>query len=973
MSEATVRLTVAQAVVRFLAAQRSERDGTQQPLFAGCFGIFGHGNVAGLGQALLEAELGQPGALPYYQARNEQAMVHAAAAFARMRNRLTTLACTSSIGPGATNLVTGAALATISRLPVLLLPGDVFAARVASPVLQELEHPSGYDVSVNDTLRPVSRFFDRIWRPEQLPAALLGAMRVLTDPAETGAVTLALPQDVQAEAWDWPPELFAERVWHVPRPVPEPAALERAVAVIRSAVRPLIVAGGGILYSEASDELAAFAAATGIPVAETQAGKGSLPYDHPLALGAIGSTGTVAANAMAAAADVVIGIGTRYSDFTTASRTAFADPRVRFVNLNVAPADAAKLAGAGIVADARAGLAALTRALAGWSTPGAYRDEARRRAAAWDEIVTRAYALGHQPLPAQSEVIGAVNEAAGPRDVVLCAAGSMPGDLHKLWRTRDPKGYHVEYGYSCMGYEIAGGLGAKLAAPDREVFVMVGDGSYLMMSQELVTAVQEGIKLIVVLVQNQGFASIGALSETVGAPRFGTWYRYRNPATGRLDGDVLPVDLAANAESLGVRVLRAQTIREFRDALARAIQERGPVLVHIETDPLIPAPDSESWWDVPVAQTSALTATRDARQAYEAAKASQRPLLGPGAPPLPESGPKGPVNTGAIVTSLCLGTAPDSWGVWFPADDRQVSFGRFLDELVVAGYEWVELGPYGYLPTDPGQLGGELARRGLRVCGGTTFGALHRPQEWAQTLATSRAVAQLTAAMGAHHLVLIPPLFRDEKTGAFTGPPQLDDAQWTALTRAANDLGAILLADYDIRLCLHPHADSHVQTQPEIERFLAATDPELVWLCLDTGHVAYGGGDNLELIRRWGDRIGYVHIKQMDPAVLAQVRAESLSFGEAVKRGVCVEPPAGAPDPAAIVTELAALDAPLFVVVEQDLYPCAPDVPLPIATRTREYLAGCGLRTQARPAQPRPGQARPGQARPGQARGEARA
>jgi 3D-(3,5/4)-trihydroxycyclohexane-1,2-dione acylhydrolase (decyclizing) len=639
VSEATARLTVAQAVVRFLAAQRTERDGTEQRLFAGCFGIFGHGNVAGLGQALLEAELGQPGALPYYQARNEQAMVHAAAAFARMRNRLSTLACTSSIGPGATNLVTGAALATISRLPVLLLPGDVFATRVASPVLQELEYPGGYDVSVNDTLRPVSRFFDRIWRPEQLPAALLGAMRVLTDPAETGAVTIALPQDVQAQAWDWPTELFAGRVWHVPRPVPEPTALKRAVAVIRSARRPLIVAGGGILYSEASSELAAFAAATGIPVAETQAGKGSLPYDHPLALGAIGSTGTTAANAMAAAADVVIGIGTRYSDFTTASRTAFAHPRVRFVNVNIAPVDAAKLAGASVVADARAGLTALTGALAGWSTPDAYRDEARRRAAAWDEVVTRAYTLGHQPLPAQSEVIGAVNDAAGPRDVVLCAAGSMPGDLHKLWRTRDPKGYHVEYGYSCMGYEIAGGLGAKMAAPDREVFVMVGDGSYLMMSQELVTAVQEGIKLIVVLVQNHGFASIGELSETVGAPRFGTWYRYRNPATGRLDGDVLPVDLAANARSLGVRVLRAGTIPQLRDALAQAIEETGPVLVHVETDPLIPAPDSESWWDVPVAQTSELGATRDARQAYEAAKASQRPLLGVGEPPPIGPGP----------------------------------------------------------------------------------------------------------------------------------------------------------------------------------------------------------------------------------------------------------------------------------------------------------------------------------------------
>jgi 3D-(3,5/4)-trihydroxycyclohexane-1,2-dione acylhydrolase (decyclizing) len=636
----TLRLTVAQAVVRFLAAQRSERDGRQQRLFAGCFGIFGHGNVAGIGQALLEAELATPGALRYHQARNEQAMVHAAAAYARMRNRLEMWACTSSIGPGATNMVTGAALATINRLPVLLLPGDVFATRVASPVLQELEHPVSGDVSVNDVLRPVSVLFDRIWRPEQLPAALLAAMRALTDPARAGAVTLALPQDVQAEAWDWPRELFAERVWHVPRPVPEPSALARAVTVIQSAQRPLIIAGGGVIYAEATGDLRAFAEAAGIPVAETQAGKGALPYDHPLAVGAVGSTGSTAANRIAREADVVIGIGTRYSDFTTASHTAFADPGVRFVNINVAAPDAAKLAGTALVADAREALRALTAALAGWATEASYTERARELAAAWDETVSRAYALGHQPRPAQSEVIGVVNEVAGPRDVVLCAAGSMPGDLHKLWRTRDPKGYHVEYGYSCMGYEIAGGLGAKLAAPDREVFVMVGDGSYLMMSTELVTAVQEGIKLVVVLVQNHGFASIGELSEAVGAQRFGTWYRYRDPASGRLEGGVLPVDLAANAESLGVRVLRAQDIAEFRDALreARDAPQDGPVLVHVETDPLVPAPSSESWWDVPVAEVAELDVTRQARKAYQAAKASQRPLLG-GAPEQPGSQP----------------------------------------------------------------------------------------------------------------------------------------------------------------------------------------------------------------------------------------------------------------------------------------------------------------------------------------------
>jgi 3D-(3,5/4)-trihydroxycyclohexane-1,2-dione acylhydrolase (decyclizing) len=624
----TVRLTVAQAVVRFLAAQRSERDGTERPFFGGCSGIFGHGNLAGLGQALLEAELHQPGALRYYQARNEQAMVHTAVAYARMRNRLSAWACTSSVGPGATNMVTGAALATINRLPVLLLPGDVFATRVATPVLQELEHPAALDVSVNDAFRPVSRFFDRVWRAEQLPSALLGAMRVLTDPAGTGAVTLALPQDVQTEARDWPGELFAPRVWHVPRPVPEPVVLARAAAVIRSAARPLIVAGGGVIYAEATAELREFAEATGIPVAETQAGKGSLPFDHPLALGALGSTGTTAANRIARQADVVIGIGTRYSDFTTASRTAFGCPQVRFVNVNVAGADAVKLAGTPVVADSREALRGLSGALVGWSVPGGYRQEAREEAAAWQGTVDQAYRLGCQP-PAQSEVIGAVNAAAGPRDVVVCAAGSMPGDLHKLWRTRDPKGYHVEYGYSCMGYEIAGGLGVKLAEPDREVYVLVGDGSYLMMATELVTAVQEGIKVIVVLVQNHGFASIGGLSETVGVQRFGTRYRYRDPGTGRLDGGVLPVDLAANAASLGVRVLRAETIPQLKAALAQAKEETGPVLVHIETDPMIPAPDGEAWWDVPVAEVSGLDGTRRAREAYEKAKTAQRPFVGP--------------------------------------------------------------------------------------------------------------------------------------------------------------------------------------------------------------------------------------------------------------------------------------------------------------------------------------------------------
>ena len=627
-----VRLTVAQAVVKFLGAQYSESDGDEQKLFAGCFGIFGHGNVAGIGQALLQAELEEPETLPYILGRNEQAMVHSAVAYARMKNRLQTYAVSTSVGPGATNTVTGAALATINRLPVLLLPADTFADRSASPLLQELELPDSGDVTVNDALRPVSKYFDRIWRPEQLPAALLSAMRVLTDPAETGTVTLCFPQDVQAEAYDWPVDLFDKRVWHVARPLPERSVLEAAAAIIKSAKQPLIVAGGGVTYSRAQDALAALCEATGIPVGQSQAGKGTLVYDHPQCLGAIGSTGTTAANTVARDADVVMGIGTRYSDFTTASRTAFQNSGVRFVNINVAGLDAIKHAGLAVQADARETLEALLPLLDGYRVDDDYVSKYGELDTAWDETVQKVYLpetpnAGADGLLTQNEVIGMVNELSDPRDVVVCAAGSMPGDLHKLWRTRDPKGYHVEYGYSCMGYEVAGGLGVRLACPDRDVFVMVGDGSYLMMATELVTAVQEGIKIITVLVQNHGFASIGSLSESLGSQRFGTKYRYRNPQSGRLDGDKLPVDLAANAASLGIEVIKTTTPGEFAEAIKAAKAADHSVVIYVETDPLIGAPDSESWWDVPVSETSTLDSTQQARKTYDQHKASQKLYL----------------------------------------------------------------------------------------------------------------------------------------------------------------------------------------------------------------------------------------------------------------------------------------------------------------------------------------------------------
>ena len=625
---ATIRLTAAQALVRFLANQYVERDGGEQRFFAGCFGIFGHGNVAGVGQAL--QQYGKE--LTYYQARNEQAMVHTASAYARQKNRLQAFACTSSIGPGATNMVTGAALATINRLPVLLLPGDVFASRGPDPVLQQLEAPHDGTLSVNDCFRPVSKYWDRINRPEQLIPAALAAMRVLTNQAETGAVTLAFPQDVQTEAFDYPEEFFAKRVWHVGRPLPETGAMERAVELIQASRRPMIVSGGGTIYSEATDALRRLAAKTGIPVGETQAGKGSMPYDHPLALGAVGATGTSAANRVAREADLVIGVGTRWSDFTTGSKTAFQNPEVRFVNVNVADLDAHKHAGIALVGDARATLEALSEVLKGYEVDPEYREQSEKANREWDIEVGRLYALDHGPLPAQSEVIGAVNSFSEPRDVVVCAAGSMPGDLHKLWRTRDPKGYHVEYGYSCMGYEIAGGLGIKMADPSREVYVMCGDGSYLMMNAEIVTSVQEGHKLTIVLVDNSGFSSIGSLSRSVGSDGFGTHYRYRKDGSIGLDteeepGDILPVDLATNAESLGAHVIRTRDISELKDALAKAKGVDRTVVIYIPVDRYECVPDYESFWDVPVAEVSEMESVVSARKEYAKNAESERRYL----------------------------------------------------------------------------------------------------------------------------------------------------------------------------------------------------------------------------------------------------------------------------------------------------------------------------------------------------------
>ncbi|HSL25748.1 MAG TPA: 3D-(3,5/4)-trihydroxycyclohexane-1,2-dione acylhydrolase (decyclizing) [Acidimicrobiia bacterium] len=615
------RLTTAQALVRFLTSQYVERDGQELPFFAGCFGIFGHGNIGGVAQALHQYR----SEFRYILGRNEQAMVHAAAGFARMHNRLRAFACTTSIGPGATNLVTGAAGATINRLPVLLLPADMPASRSPRPVLQQIEQPWSATVSVNDALRPVSKYWDRLERPEQLLWSAMEAMRVLTDQAETGAVTLALPTDVQAEAHEFPAEFFRKRVWHIPRQAPDPDTLQRAAQLIHSARRPLIVCGGGVIYSEASAALQRLVDVTGIPIAETHAGKGSLPYDHPANVGALGVNGTPGAFELASQSDLVIGLGTRWTDVTTISQTVFPRPDVRFINVNVASFDAHKLSGLPLVGDAWAVLEALQELLSDYRVPDDYRRRAAELNSRWDTEVDRYYSLDNHPLPSQGEVVGAVNAAAAPRDVVVCAAGSMPNDLHKLWRSRDPKSYHVEYGYSCMGYEIPGGMGVKLAAPDREVFVMVGDGSYLMMPSEIATAVQEGVKLIIVLVENRGFASVGALSRRLGMDGFGTAYRFRSES-GELDGAELPIDLAANAASLGARVIKAATLAQLRDALEAAKASPTTTVVHVMTDPGVGVPRF-FWWDVAVAEVSESEAVQTARRSYEEAKRESRRFL----------------------------------------------------------------------------------------------------------------------------------------------------------------------------------------------------------------------------------------------------------------------------------------------------------------------------------------------------------
>ncbi len=629
--------------MRYLAAQHSERDGRRRRLIAGVWAILGHGNVAGLGQAL--EELGDEVGMRTYRPQNEQAMVHAAAAYAKHVDRLATFACTASVGPGSLNMVTGAATATVNRLPVLLLPSDIFANRRPDPVLQQLEHPLGHDLSVNESFRAVSRFYTRIERPEQLLSALPEAMRVLTDPAETGAVTISLPEDVQAEAYDWPAELFAPRVWRVRRAPSEGELIDELARRLLAAERPLIVSGGGTIYSGALPELAALSEAHALPVAETQAGKGSLPWDHPMSVGPIGSNGGSAANRLAAEADLVLAVGTRLSDFTTASMTAFQDSAVSFASINANAFDAGKLGSLALVADAKVALGALHAALDSRSdqSGGPLRSERRARIAelrsAWDADVD-SLRLGGPPVgegymatgaPSQAEVIGAVNDELGANGTVVCAAGSMPGDLLKLWRAEDGKSYHLEYGFSCMGYEIPAGLGIRLADPERDVVVMIGDGSYLMLNSEIVTAVAEGLRLVIVLVDNRGYQSIHGLQRSLGTPSFINELRHRDPVSGRTDGPYVAVDFAAHAASMGAQTWSVDTLEELRAALPAARAAERVAVVVVRTDPERRVPGFGSWWDVPVAEVSGQEGVRRARAEYERQASRQVELRHKGA------------------------------------------------------------------------------------------------------------------------------------------------------------------------------------------------------------------------------------------------------------------------------------------------------------------------------------------------------
>ena len=611
----TIRLTMSQALVLYLRAQKIQHQGERQPLIAGVWAIFGHGNVAGMGEALYQVR----DDYPTLRAHSEQGMAHAAIAFAKARNRKQCMACTTSIGPGATNMVTAAALAHVNRLPVLLLPGDTFATRAADPVLQQLEHFDNPTVTANDCFKPVSRYWDRISRPEQLLTSLPRAMRVLTDPVACGPVTLALPQDVQTMAYDYPAVFFVERVHSMRRPGADVCEMENAVALLRQAQQPLLVAGGGVHYSGACDRLAHFAKTFAIPVAETQAGKSALPWDHPNQMGAIGVTGSAIANELAAQADLILAVGTRLQDFTTASRTLF-NPQARLLGLNVNVFDAAKHGGVALVTDARRGLEELEKQLSGWRTPTPWVEQAAGGAKKWHALVDKAVHATDTLLPTDAQVIGVVNRLADAASTVVAAAGGLPGELHKLWRAARPGGYHVEYGYSCMGYELAGGLGVKMASPDNEVYVMVGDGSYLMLNSEIASSVMLEQKLIIVILNNRGYGCINRLQQSCGGASFNNLLHH-GPGD---DVDAPTIDFAAHAAALGAQSEQVADLAELAVALERAKKSTRTYAIVIDTDPSSATTEGGAWWDVAVAEVSASEPVRQAFQAYHQAKQKQQ-------------------------------------------------------------------------------------------------------------------------------------------------------------------------------------------------------------------------------------------------------------------------------------------------------------------------------------------------------------
>ncbi|TDT56495.1 3D-(3,5/4)-trihydroxycyclohexane-1,2-dione acylhydrolase (decyclizing) [Fonticella tunisiensis] len=609
----TIRLTMAQALVKFLDNQYVEFDGKENKFVKGIFGIFGHGCVVGLGQALEEHK----GALVLYQGKNEQGMAHAAIAYAKQKNRRKIIACTSSIGPGALNMVTAAGTATVNRIPLLLFPGDTFACRQPDPVLQQVENPSSISITANDAFKPVSRYWDRIERPEQLMSAMINAMRVLTDPAETGTVTICLPQDVQAEAYDYPVEFFEKRVHHIERRLPTKGEIERAVELIKNKKKPMIICGGGVRYSEAGNELRIFAEKFNIPFGETQAGKGEVAWNHPLNLGGMGVTGTLAANRIAREADLIIGVGTRFSDFTTTSKWAFQNPEAEFLTINVNGFDASKLNAKLIVADAKETLKMLGEELEKIGYKSEYRDEIKKVKEEWVNEVDRLYSIELEEGLSQTRVLGEINKAIGEDSIIVGSSGSLPGDLQRLWRPVKPKTYHMEYGFSCMGYEVTGALGVKMAEPDKEVYAMVGDGSYLMLHSELVTSIQEGYKINVLLFDNSGFQCIRNLQNSQGIPTFGTEFRFRDKETGRLTGEYMPIDFAANAKAYGAKAYTVRTIEELKDALEKVKHDNVSTLIDIKVLPKTMTDGYESWWRVGVPEVAERETVLEAHKKME--------------------------------------------------------------------------------------------------------------------------------------------------------------------------------------------------------------------------------------------------------------------------------------------------------------------------------------------------------------------